>query len=255
MRSLSLVAGVSAAIVLIGLLALSAVAERGAKLSYFGAIDPDPAASDGSVEGSAGDECVWEDSKFETFSGALVSVRVTQQPRWEIRINEIRAVTIYEAMPSPGLSGSHTYVFAQLEVDQATKKRIGSVRSLCGTYVRVQRDGHDLDLAPIVGLEPGVLPGGSFGSREEAEHFYRAIEERISYVALSDENRAYWQTRNDELTEIALWYAKCDADYLKSLGDGLYEHIRATPSLRQRSDQANCDDEPPQIPLSPAASQ
>ncbi|MDG2049781.1 MAG: hypothetical protein P8M78_06440 [Myxococcota bacterium] len=238
-----------------GFVPLSALAERGGKLSYYGAIDPSPVDNEAEAKDSAGGDCAWLDSRFETFAGVPVPVTVTAQPQWEIGFDEIRSATIHEAIPSPGITGSRSYVFVHLKVGEKAKNRIDALKKArCGTFVRVQHDDRDLALARIVGLEPGVLPGGSFGSREEAERFYGAIEERVSFVALSDENRAYWQTRNDELIEMALWYAKCDHDYLKGLGDSLYEHIMTTPSLRERSGRANCDEEPPQVPLNSTAS-
>lgn len=252
----SLLAFAATGIILVGLLVLSAVADRGPTLSYFGAMDPSRVESDPDVEGSAPNgECAWVESRFETFAGVSVPVRVTKRPRWQLGFDEIRSATVHEAIPSPGATGSHSYVFVHLEISEEARNRIDALREVpCGSFVRVQSDGRDLDLAPIVGLAPGVLPGGSFSSREEAERFYSSIGERVSYVELSDENRAYWQSRNDELVEIAVWYAKCDPDYLKRLGDGLYEHIMATPSLRQRSEQADCEVNPPQVPLSPTSS-
>jgi hypothetical protein len=237
---------------LAALLALSAVADRRSALSYFGAVDPSRFEDPVSEEGPVSDDCAWVDKKFETFAGVSVSARVTKQPLWKIEFGEIRAVNIHEAIPSPGVSGSKPYVFVHLEINEEARSRIdalGKVR--CGSFVMLRQGGRDLDLAPVVGLGPGVLPGGSFGSREEAERFYGSIGERVSYSELSGENRAYWQSRNDELVETAVWYAKCDPDYLKSLGDGLYEHIMTTPSLRQRSERANCEVGPPQVPLSP----
>ncbi len=236
---------------LAALLALSAVADRRSALSYFGAVDPSRFEDPVSEEGPVSDDCAWVDKKFETFAGVRVSARVTKQPLWKIEFGEIRAVNIHEAIPSPWVSGSKPYVFVQLEINEEARSRIdalGKVR--CGSFVMLQQGRRDLDLSPVVGLGPGVLPGGSFGSREEAERFYGSIGERVSYFELSGEDRAYWQSRNDELVEIAVWYAKCDPDYLKSLGDGLYEHIMTTASLRQRSERSNCEVSPPQVPLS-----
>ncbi len=255
-RNSTLFAWATISIVLIGLVALSAVAARGQLLSYFGAMDPGRVENDVDAKGSETDECAWVDSRFETFAGVPASVRVTKRPRWEVEFDEIRAVSIHEAIPSPGATGSHPYVFVHLEISEEAQNRIDARRKLpCGNFVRVQHDSRDLDLVPIVGIGAGVLPGGSFGSREEAERFYSSIGERVSYVGLSDDDRAYWQARNVELVEIAAWYAKCDPDYLKSLGDGLYEHIMATPSLRQRSEQADCGVDPPRVPLGAATSE
>ena len=244
-----------AGIILIGLLALSAVADRESKLSYFGAVDPSRVESGSDDERGAPDSCLWVKSGFETFAGISVPIRVTKRAQWQLGFEEMRTVTVHEAIASPGTTVSHPYVFVHLEISEDARNRIDALREApCGSFVSVQSDGRDLDLAPIVGLGPGVLPGGSFRSREEAERFYGSIGERVSYVELSDEKRTYWQTRNDELVEIAVWHAKCDPDYLKSLGDGLYEHIMATPSLRQRSGQADCAVGPP-LPIPPASVQ
>ena len=251
MRNSSLYVCSVIGIALAVLLALSAVADPRSALSYFGAVDPsrfeDPVSEEGLVSG----DCAWVDKKFETFAGVRVSARVTKQPVWKIEFGEIRAVNIHEAIPSAGVSDSKPYVLVHLDINEKAQSRIdalGKVR--CGSFVMLQQGGRDLDFAPVVGLGPGVLPGGSFGSREEAERFYDAIGERVSYFELSGENRAYWQSRNEELVEIAVWYAKCDPDHLKSLGDGLYEHIMTTPLLRQRSERSNCEVSPPQVPLS-----
>lgn len=253
-RGLSLFAGVSTAIILVDLLALTTVADH--RLSYFGTVDPSRVESGSDEERAAPDSCSWVKSRFETFTGISLPVRVTKHAAWHLGFDEIRTVTVHEAIPSPGTTGSHPYVFVHLEISEEARNRIDALREVnCGSFVRVQSDGRDLDLSPIVGLSPGVLPGGSFSSREEAERFYGSIGERVSYVELSDANRAHWQARNDGLVEIALWHAKCDPDYLKSLGDGLHEHIMTTPALRQKSDQADCAAGPPQVPLGPTSSE
>lgn len=222
-----------------------AVADRSEKLSYYGAIDPDPFDAEPGERASEGDDCAWLDGTFETFAGVPVSVMVTKQPQWEIGFGEIRSATIYEAIPSPGGAWSNSHVFVYLEVGGKTKERIDALREpRCGTFVRVEHDGRHLGIERFEGLEPGVFPGGSFGSREEAERFYGSIEDRVSFAALSEEDRAYWQNQNDELVERALWMLKCDPDYLKSLGDGASEHIMSTPSLRQKWGEANCEQKP-----------
>jgi len=233
---------------LVVLLAVSAKPDRQETLSYFAALDPDPVGRELHADDQARSGCAWVDGTFETFAGIGVPVRSGRDPLWTLKFSEIRSVNIHEAIPSPGIVRTHSYVFVQLELNEEARRRVDPIRKeSCGSFVVVRQGDRDLDLAPLRGTGSHLLPGGSFESREDAEHFYRSIEERVSYLELSAKNREYWKSRNQELVEIAVWYAKCDPEYLKSLGDGLYEEILATPDLEKRMERVRCESGPPQI--------
>lgn len=237
---------------LLVLLAVSAKTGREATLSYFAALDPDPIDRGLNADDQARSGCTWVDSTFETFAGVGVPVQSAQDPLWTLQFSEIRSVNIHEAIPSPGIVRTQPYVFVQLELNEEARRRVDPIREKsCGSFVIVRQGDRDLDLAPLRGTDSQLLPGGSFQSRNDAERFYRSIEERVSYFELSAENREYWQSRNQELVEIAIWYARCDPGYLRSLGDGLYEEILATPDLEERMKGVRCESGPPQIPNPP----
>lgn len=216
-------------------------------LSYYVAAAPGDWPDDGSPASERSGECDWMTSFVEIFPGMRYRVRHVREPLWEVEFDEIESATIYDADPTPAAVGSHEYVMVEIKVAEGALDPIDWENDIaCGSFVVVRTGDRDLDFAALPRVGSEILPGGAFATREEAERFYRGIRGPVSFVAMSPERRASWLRHNRDSVDLVVWYAKCDPDYLRDLGEGYLEAILAMPDIETRMKRMDCG-APPEI--------
>jgi hypothetical protein len=215
---------------------LGACGSGAESLAFYAATKPD-----GQAETQDGGSCNWEKTTFTTFAGVQFPIFRTSKPQWTLDFGKIQSVTVYDAIPSPGIPEPREYVVAELTVTaEAGRAFAKALSSACGDLVVVRYRERDLYFGPEAQRNAVVLPGGAFSDRREAHAFYQSISERVVDVNRSSEESQYWLQRNRDLVDRVVWYAKCDPEYVQGLGDGLYEAILALPDIEERMKNVDC---------------
>ncbi len=214
-------------------------------LSYFVAT---------SAEGSRPGKTV--SSTFRTLSGATVDVWRETEPRRTIAFDEIRALRISEARPSPSLSLSMApptdYVVAEVKVNGPQAKSFWSLLEEQGDafFWVSAREGEAIDFLPIEhalrpsqeGSSTGVwVSAGTFQNRQEADDFFEELGDiPRTFTALSDSEQAVAVAEDERLIDYAIWESICDPLALAELGGRLAQLLPALPDYEERARAADC---------------